>query len=306
VLFRSTTIIYRAKKFEDRGLIKPPGKSNARSYPKFYDLTTTGTEFLMHNEGISTPYDKPFNYSHHAVSFKAECLGGAHPKGDHTYHPKGWDGEVFYYDGYKIRLTPHYAIVDIKEDLGADTEANLLLKYHTLAQTYLKKFSAQYNIQLSPVVEQNREPHRSIPGSNNLAQEMLGSMGGELYDKETGLQIDESDNKHKGELEFVGKKGAGTSKRLQHLINQGPVILADTKAKVEDAKAKVDSIEKVIHSEFQEVKTEMREIKTKISELPLEIKLQQVQQEKEELRARLQEYENQAPKEKSKPGMEFG
>lgn len=295
-----TTILYWVKKFEERGLVKPDGKSNTRSNPKFYKLTTEGTKVLIHNEGDSTPYDKLFNYSHHAVSFKAEYLGGARPKGDHTYHPKNWEGEVFYYDGHKIRLTPKHAIVDIHEDLGADTESNLLLKYHTLAQTYLQKFSAQHKIQLSPVVEQNREPHRAILGSHNMAQKILGSIGGELHDKETGLQIDESDKNHKGEVEFIGKEGAETSRSFQHLVNQGPVILATTRAKADSAEAKVNSFEKVLHSEFREIKADLREIKTEIKEIPAHIKLQQKEQEIEELRARLQEQENQAPKEESK------
>jgi len=311
-----TTIWYWAKKFEEGRLVKPDGKSNTRSNPKFYKLTTAGTKVLIYNEGSSSVYDPPFNYDWHANSFKAEYLGGARPKGDHSYHPKGWDGEVFYYDGYKIRLTPNLAIVDIHEELGADTEANLLLKYHTLAQTYLRKFSVQHNIQLSPVVEQNREPHRAIPGSHNLAQKMLGSMGGELHDKVTGLQIDESDKNHKGEIEFIGKEGAKTSERFLHLVNQGPTILATTRAEVTENNQRINSFERVLYSDLQELKTEMKEIRTEVKELPLAIKLQQREQELqqreqevEELRARLQEQENPVPKEKAKPtypGVEFG
>ncbi|MDD5474330.1 MAG: hypothetical protein PHU34_09325 [Candidatus Methanoperedens sp.] len=290
-----TTILYWVNKFEKRGLVKPDGKSNTRSNPKFYKLTTAGTKVLIHNEGSSSAYDPPFNYTHHAVSFKSEYLGGTHPKGDHSYHPKNWQGEVFYRDGYKIRLTPKHAIVDIHEDLSADTESNLLLKYHTLAQNYLRQFSAQYNIQLSPIVEQNREPHRAIPGSHSLAQKILGSMGGELHDKETGLQVDESDKNHKGEIEFIGKEGAETSERFLHLVNQGPTILATTRAKVDENNQRINSFEKVLCSDLQELKMEMREIKTEIKEIPLAIKLQQTEQENEELRARLQERESQAP-----------
>ncbi len=290
-----TTILYWVKKFEERGLVKPDEKSNTRSNPKFYKLTTAGTKVLIHNERNSSAYDPPFNYAHHAVSFKAEYLGGAHPKGDHSYHPKNWQGEVFYRDGYKIRLTSKHAIVDIHEDLGADTEANLFLKYHTLAQTHLRQFSAQYNIQLSPIVEQNREPHRAIPDSHELAQKMLGSMGGELHDKVTGLQIDESDKNHKGEIEFTGKEGAETSERFLHLVNQGPTILATTRADVDEDKQRIDGFERILRSDLQELKTEMREIKTEVKEIPLAIKLQQKEQENEELRARLQEQENQAP-----------
>ncbi|VVB84705.1 Uncharacterised protein [uncultured archaeon] len=299
-----STVQYWLRKLEERGLIKPDGKSSPRSYPKIYALTTAGTKFLIHNEGGSAAHEPLFNfkYTWHALSFKSEILGGARPKGDHSYNPTNWKGEVFYRDGYKIRLTTKHAIVDINQDLGADTEADLLLKYHTLAQSHLRQFSKQYDLQLSSLVEQNREPHRAIPGSHDLAQKMLGSMGGELHNEATGLQVDESDKDHRGEVEFVGEKGAKAAEEFLHLVNKGPLILADTKAKV-------DNFEKVLHSEIREIKADLREIKTEVKELPLTVKLQQKEQEIEELRARLQEYGSQMPKEKSKPtysGVEFG
>lgn len=304
-----TTIIYRLKKLMERRLIKPDGKSNARSYPKFYVLTSKGTEVLIQYEEGSSAYEPQFRYDHHANSFKSEILGGARPKGHHSYHPKNWTGEVFYGDGFKIRLTSKHAIVDIQQDLGADTEANLLLKYHTLAQNYLRQFSAHHNIQLSPAVEQNREPHRSIPNSHELAQNLLGPMGGELHDTKNGLHIDESDKDHKGEVEFVGKEGAKAAANFLHLVNQGPAILAKTRAKADSTEAKVNSFEKVLHSECQEIKADLRELKTKVTDLPLAIENQRLKEKIQQLEARPQEHENPAPKEKTNPvyrGVEHG
>jgi hypothetical protein len=171
----------------------------------------------------------------HGCTFKAGILSGTRPKGDRTYHPKNWTGEVFYLVTHTIRLTSKHAVVEVHEDLGAGSENDLLLKYHSLAETYLGQFSERHKLRLG-AVKLYREPHRPIPGSKELAEAILREES-EIFCPENGIQIDRSHEE--GEIEFVGKKGKETAQAFAFTLNQMPSIAAGLRSEMHELKATV-------------------------------------------------------------------
>lgn len=182
---------------------------------------------------------EPVKFTRHCVSLQAEIIRGTIPKGDRSYSPNGWTGEIFEGNGtYKIRVIPNRngksrAVIDINICLGASSSADLTMKYHTFAERYLGAWAEKHSLKLGQITEY-RTPHTSIEGSSGLAQTILNTVGGETKITNLGVQVDRSDKEeHKGEVEFVGKKGEETLRNFEFALNQSPEKMEELVSKFE-------------------------------------------------------------------------
>ena len=197
------------------------------------------------------PKPDPVTFSRHCVSLQAEIIEGTIPKGDKSYSPNGWTGEIFEGNGtYKIRVIPNRkgtarAVIDIFISLGASSPADLTMKYHTFAARYLGTWAEKHSLKLSQVTEY-RTPHTTIEGSSGLAQTIIGAVGGETKIIDKGIKVDESDKEHKGEVEFHGKKGEETLRNFEFALNQSP-------QKIEQLASKFDALRDTLHNEVEKV-----------------------------------------------------
>ena len=201
-----------------------------------YVITNRWVDTTIKQElGITEPAQlKPekVKFTKHACSFKSEILTGCIPKGDSSYSPNNWTGQVFHGENYDIRVIPKkggigMAVIDIKVSLGAGTEADLNTKYFELAMKGLGEWSQRYKVQISRP-EFYRAPHTVIEGSRGLAEAILGTGGGEVYLKDLGVQADKSDEERKGEVEFIKKKSTPMEEHtmkiqnFEYMLNQSP------------------------------------------------------------------------------------
>ncbi len=220
-----------------------------------YIITQPFAQILIHNEGLEDgaviPEERPLKYEYHATSFRAEILDrkAPRPKGDSQFKMNHWTGEIFHYPDYTIRLTPKFAIIDLNQILAADSDTNLLLKYHNLAISALGKFSEQHKLPLGQV-ESNREPHRPIYGSHGLAQALIDK-GGELDFLDLGIGVDSSDPDNKGEVEPKTRKAALI---LEGALNHFPNIVAAVRSDNQQTRQEVKQIHKEVNQIREEVK----------------------------------------------------
>jgi len=195
--------------------------------------------FFIHNENQVNTYEEiqEIPYKMHALSFKSSILAGHKNlvgKGKKQYKTgragKSWTGEIFTGQNYKIRVTTKTVLIEVYTRLETDTEANLLIRYSTIARDHLLTFSERYGVKLGEV-KLSREPHRLLPGTQKYANMLLGGLGGEIYQEDTGLQIDKS--QEGGEIEFIGKKGAATLKKAFHVPEVAIIVSAINELKKE-------------------------------------------------------------------------
>ncbi len=268
------TVKNRLRRMIEARLIKDHEEINGGVKVKIYVLTPKGVKSLIYNEeGVTEGESQHSNSSHehdpiqftwHACSFSAEILDKSlpHPKPDKEYRPNGWNGSIYYSENgsYTIRLTSKKAIVDIHITLRAGSQEDMLLKYFDLAQTFLGKFSERYKYPLGRP-QLNRQPHRVIEGSRQLAKALIPN-GGELYIKEFGLQVDKSDEKHNGEIEFIGEKGKETSATFEYIFNQQPKIIAGMHSDIHELKEEIK-----IFMEKQQLQNENLRLRQENTEL---------------------------------------
>ena len=200
---------------------------------------------------------EPVKFTRHNVSLQAEIITGTIPKGDKRYSPNGWTGEIFEGNGtYKIRVIPNRkgtarAVIDIFVSLGASSTADLTMKYHAFAERYLGAWAEKHILKLGQITEY-RTPHTVIEGSKGLAQTILKATGGETKIADMGVQVDESDKEHKGEVEFHGtkkeesNKGAESLRNFEFALNQSP-------EKMEQLASKFDALRDTLHNEVEKV-----------------------------------------------------
>lgn len=276
---KNGTVRNRLGRMIEAGLIKEHMEINGGVEVKIYVLTPKGVKRLIHNEGgakegenqhsnSSNEHDT-IRFTWHACSFSAEILDKDlhRPKPDKEYKPNGWIGGIYFSENgsYTIRLTPNKAIVDIHITLRAGSEEDMLLKYFELAQTFLGKFSERYKYPLGRP-QLNRQPHRVIEDSQQLAK-ALSPNGGELYVKEFGLQVDKSDEKHKGEIELIGEKGKETSATFEYIFNQQPKIMAGMHSDIHELKEdmKIFMEKQQLQNENMRLRQENTELRNQFS-----------------------------------------
>lgn len=237
---------------------------------------------------------KPVKFTRHSVSLQAEILSGVIPKGDRSYSPNGWTGEIF--DGneegtYKIRVIPNRkgtnrAVIDINICLGASSPADLTMRYHTFAERYLGVWAEKHSLKLGQITEY-RSPHTPIEGSKGLAQTILNAVGGETKLVDLGVQVDKSDKEHQGEVEFVGKKGEETLRNFEFALNQSP-------QKMEQLESKFDVLRDSLHNEAKKVGSGISEIQGwLILQRENDLLREQVQLYREQIREQAQLYKEQ-------------
>lgn len=221
-------------------------------------IITNGWALKLVNGGQVSVVNKPnvpktesVKFARHCVSLQAEIISGTIPKGDKSYSPNGWTGEIFEGDGtYTIRVIPNRngtarAVVDIFISLGASSPADLTMKYHTFAERYLGSWAEKNSLKLGQITEY-RMPHTSVEGSRGLAQTILGAIGGETKFKDKGIQVDKSDKEHQGEIEFHDKKGEESLRNFEFALNQSP-------EKMEHLASKFDALRETLHDEVKKV-----------------------------------------------------
>lgn len=191
--------------------------------------------FLIYNEDQVNTHEEiqEIPYKMHSLSFKSRILEGHKNligKGNRQYKTHTWTGEIFNGQDHKIRVTPSSVLIEVYTRLEKDTEANLLTRYHTIARDHLLTFSERYKVKLGEV-KLSREPHRLLPETQKYANMLLGGLGGEIYQEDTGLQIDKS--QEGGEIEFIGKKGAATLKKAFHVPEVAIIVSSINELKKE-------------------------------------------------------------------------
>ena len=210
---------------------------------------------------VNKPHSKKVSavkFTRHSVSLQAEIISGTIPKGDRSYSPNGWTGEIFEGNGtYTIRIIPNRkgttrAVIDISLNLGASSPADLTMKYHSFAERYLGTWAEKHGLKLGQITEY-RTPHTPIEGSQGLAQTIINAVGGETKLINYGIQVDKSDKEHQGEVEFVGKKGEETLRNFEFALNQSP-------EKMERLESKFDALRDTLHTEAKRVGNGITEI----------------------------------------------
>jgi len=221
-------------------------------------IITNGWALNLVNGGQVSAVSKPnvpktehVKFARHCVSLQTEIISGTIPKGDKSYSPNGWTGEIFEGNGtYKIRVIPNRngtarAVIDIFISLGASSPADLTMKYHTFAERYLGSWAEKHSLKIGQITEY-RTPHTTVEGSHGLAQTILGAIGGETKIKDMGIQVDKSDKEHQGEIEFHDKKGEESLRNFEFALNQSP-------EKMERLASKFDALRETLHDEVTKV-----------------------------------------------------
>jgi DNA-binding Lrp family transcriptional regulator len=255
-----STLVGRLRKLVEKEIITETESVILGIRQKTFIITSGWAMKLLCNGEAQVVVSKPFKpplkpdavkFTKHAVSLQAEILEGAIPKGDRSYSPNGWTGQIFEGNGtYSIRVIPNKkgigrAVIDINLSLSASSSADLTMKYHALAERYLGKWSEQYNIKLGQITEY-KKPHTVIEGSRELAQTIIKLTGGESRLENYGVQVDESDKEHKGEAEFHGEKGEKSLRNFEFALNQAP-------ERMEQLESKFDTLRENLHQEVKKV-----------------------------------------------------
>lgn len=251
-----STVVDRLKKLEKKEIITKTDTVILGVRHKTFIITSGWAMKLVNNGEAQVISTKPFKpepvkFTRHAVSLQAEILEGTIPKGDKSYSPNGWTGEIFEGNGtYKIRVIPNKkgigrAVIDIYLSLGASSTADLTMKYHGFAERYLGKWAEQHKIRLGQITEY-RTPHTVIRGSKGLAQTIISATGGETKIEDHGVQVDKSDEENKGEVEFHGKAGDESLRNFEFALNQSPEKMAQLENKF-------DTLRDTLHKEVEKV-----------------------------------------------------
>ncbi len=230
-------------------------------------IITSGWALKLVNQGEpqiiinkpGQPKHESVKFTRHNVSLQAEIISGEIPKGDRSYSPNGWTGEIFEGNGtYKIRVIPNRngtarAVIDIFVSLGASSPADLTMRYHAFAERYLGAWSEKHSLKLSQITEY-RTPHTAIEGSKGLAQTILNAVGGETKIKDKGVQVDKSDKEHKGEIEFHGTKKEGDKdNKGEEALRNFDFALNQSPQKMEQLASKFDALRDTLHNEVEKV-----------------------------------------------------
>ncbi len=210
------------------------------------------------DESQSRKKPEPVKFTKHHCSFKAEIISGQIPKGDKTYSPRNWEGQIFEGGNFVIRVIPNkasrgMAVIDVNIDLGADTYNNLHGKYLSYATKYLGEWAEKHNIRIGHPAEY-RKPHVPIEGSRGLAGAILGDRHGEVTLTDYGIRVDTSDEEHKGEVEFTKKKRESPEKfdkrinNFEYVLNQSPEDIAELSKSVNTLRSGVEGIKKEVNN----------------------------------------------------------
>jgi hypothetical protein len=216
------TVRNRINRLEKAGLITPyQGAYNT----KLYHVSTKLTDLLIHNE------DKPLvtPFTAHCMSFKFPILEGTQPRSSKAFKMTNWTGYVFDdHPDYVIRTTPKNIIVDVRQDLGADSIDDLNLKYSQLAQSYAYKFAEKHQLILGGIAHY-REAHFTI---EDTALGQIVSERGEIRTK-SGIMIDKS--RSSGDIEMKEE----TARAFEYTINQFPITAANIESELKGLKDQV-------------------------------------------------------------------
>lgn len=280
------TIQSIVKKLRELKLIKPVGKSNVRSYPKFYYATPKGMKFLEYNERETRNQELP-PLSCHCNSFKFQAEGIL-PTSDRPIKMTHWIAYDFHYPNHKIRTIPgkknNLIIVFVNHDLGADTVENLNHKYEELAKKYAREFSQEHGLKVG-LPQRYKKPHYTI--KNSAVAKKLTEQGEFRIESNGGLEIFDR-SRSEGDRETTDEEKA---RQWENALYQIP-------------------------KEFPKVRTEVHELEDRlsntVSEIQEKIKRQDQAiitqgqailhiQERELSKHSGEKYESQARNEKSKP-----
>ena len=106
--------------------------------------------------------NKSINFITHKMSFKYPIMSGTQPKSQNPIRIKNWNVYIFNYDNHQITTTTKSVIVEVIQDIGAESVKELSLKYAGVAQIHANNFAKEHNLTMG-VPQIFRKPHFTIP-----------------------------------------------------------------------------------------------------------------------------------------------